>query len=382
MSQIVERVLPELTRSREYSEEHKAFWGESPPQGVLLATASLRKALMVWLSMNELDTFKMRDLSSQERVQRRKKSLQKMPDWLAEFFNEETWTDFIAEIAEDGVAESPQKFQKIIEKYIQNGDGEIKKGTVVNLGEYQGVPIFVLPTEGETGSNDPLVQSQQKVDWVIRNYPELGSLKIRIIASDTVGKMNSSQDDRLGKPRNHPEWPKEDKSLERPFLLYWLLTQFIGIELNAFDTWIATESAIVTNFDANWLTYLANLEIPDIVDEHQNALLVAEGDGEGNYQYSQQLTSLTVTISAARIRNGEIFPFAESGAGGIFQTGIDFSQPILPQISDAQLKTMFERVPEELQPLFFMFHCMGVPVVEAVQLFLHPSSQTEAASTV
>jgi hypothetical protein len=150
----------------------RAFWGDYPPLGVVIATGSIRKA---WMFARQLTQLR---------------------------FSEAVTV--------------PLELQAYLEANIGNANQSFK-GRVL-LGYLHGVPVFAETQDGETPANDdPAREAVNKVRHVYQKYQHLNIL---VISTDTVDKPDSSPEP-IGKPMYRPDYPQTDMFEDRD--QFWAL---------------------------------------------------------------------------------------------------------------------------------------------------------------
>lgn len=182
-------LLPQIgersTEAASLSKEDREFWQGKPPEEIILATGSVRKAYMMIYQLYGfvfVDNGNSGDLPS---------------------------------TAEGSLPtiEKPMDLQNYLERYIRNGDNHIPPGFKKLLGYYHGVPIYVENSAGETANNDPEEQAQRKAGVLVDKYKKEGR-DVVVISTDTSQQNFLEGVDRelyspelLGKPVNNPNYP-------------------------------------------------------------------------------------------------------------------------------------------------------------------------------
>lgn len=145
------------------SKEDLEFWNQKPPQEVILATGSIRKALM---------------------------------------FSYQLYGFQFPGLNEGEVSKEPFELETFFGKHIFNGNGALEEKTL--LGYLHGVSVYAQPSDGETSSNEPYPEAVNKVQALADDYADQDVL---IISTDTVDQPKGSQP--LGKPMNELGFPKK-----------------------------------------------------------------------------------------------------------------------------------------------------------------------------
>lgn len=330
--------------------EDLAFWHNNPPDCIVLATASLRKAYFVYLAMNDFN-------------------FQSKPEFLG---------DQLAWLEEASLSMHPLEFQRLIEANIRNGDGKLEQGNMLFLGFCHGVAVCVDPQNGETADNtDPTKQSENKI-LSLQEKPIYRDLDVIFVASDTVGLVD---DQSLGKPRNLPDFPKqdteesEDEYQERlkAFDIWFVLRYYthFGIE-ESFETWFAQYDHSLEVAKKATEEKLNKIEdSSQIHDVHINSLLMIRGDKQESVETTlnfildlrYQLKLITEVVGAAGL-----LIYLESGSGGLTQRKVFENYPLDDQelrglIIDQKLLDFLLSVSgEELKSYYLLIHLMGAPV--------------------
>lgn len=145
------------------------FWPNGNPEEIIIATGSTRKALMMSVVLNNVD----------------------LP------------------------FDHPMDYQEFAIKAIFNGDGSLKEKTF--LGEFHGVPVYAeSAAAGETAGNSPKSEAINKA-FFLSDAPQYEGRNVLIVSTDTVDFLDkdgngriSNGEEGLGKPMNHPDYPKEN----------------------------------------------------------------------------------------------------------------------------------------------------------------------------
>jgi hypothetical protein len=146
------------------------FWTEGNPEEIIIATGSTRKALMMSVVLNNID----------------------LP------------------------FDHPMDFQEFTVNTLFNGDGSLKEKTF--LGEFHGVPVYAeSAAAGETAGNSPKAEAINKA-FFLSDDPRYDGRNVLIVSTDTVDFLDkdgngniSNGEEGLGKPMNHPDYPKQNK---------------------------------------------------------------------------------------------------------------------------------------------------------------------------
>ncbi|MBP7875881.1 hypothetical protein KA012_02700 [Candidatus Woesebacteria bacterium] len=266
--------------------EDRRFWGELAPHAVVFASCSLRKALLKYVELHDYD------LSCLEHVP---------------FLQNQLPTD-VAELT------NPLEFQKRIEELIPNGDGTIQESILI--GDWHGVPVYMVPSDGETDVPDVMLQARNKVNAVKAKFP---GKRVLLYGSDTAGDVLYSEESggsvvHLSKPRNfrgalpsfengHLSVDRDDPDSEARFL-------------EEYKAWLYSE-------DARQLTHTLATYM----------LMLAE-DGETVVFEAELETKLQFDLTELRSALEHIIIFAESAGGGVAQQLINWIKNVLDQINE------------------------------------------------
>lgn len=157
------------------SQEDQEFWNNNPPEEIIIATGSIRKAIM---------------------------AIQLMQGFVFTYFDEKNPDK------SDKLMDEPLELQVYFDQNIHNGDGHLKVGEKILLGYYHGVPVHVENGNGESPNNDPIEQAEKKAVALARHYQTKGR-EVLIVSTDTVDRPDIS-DVPLGKPMNEADFPGRD----------------------------------------------------------------------------------------------------------------------------------------------------------------------------
>lgn len=274
-------------------EKDKQFWFNNPPEAVVVASASVRKALLVlWELLGS--SFQIPDFLSQLQIN----------------------------LPEDLWQLSMLDFQRAIEAHIANGDGLLKRP--IELAKVAGVPIYFVPQNGETDNNEnPVAESRAKIDDV-RTMDCFSGHDCIFVASDTVGEIENAQGrSRRGKPRKEPTFPvqREDMSDDEfaieldIFRMGYILEVYTNAEIDLGD-WMTQYSKQAQAAKKEFEKILINLDLSldPVTDRHINALVMQRG--EAWVQLTTEL-ELPIPIAAEILKTLEVY--SESGAGALIQ---------------------------------------------------------------
>lgn len=215
-------------REPEYSEpnflaEELDFWKGNPPKELIIATGSVRKALMAIYLMKGL-VFPLDEETALG----------------------EKYTHF---------TKTPLTLHSYLDKHIFNGDGQLRVKAF--LCHFKGVPVYAEPSDGETAHNEPLEQARNKAQSLAEKYK---GQNVWILSTDTTdypdknGNGERKKDSYLGKIMNHPEFPGFESPELSDFLQKYLddhypvgthLVHSNGLALTNADTG-ETEHLLVT----------------------------------------------------------------------------------------------------------------------------------------
>lgn len=376
------------------SPEELEYWSHNPPEAIVMATGSVRKAYFVWLAMHDFD-------------------FGQVPAFLV---NNE-WLKGV------NLDTDPLEFQQMIEANIRNGDGALSQGQALYLGEYHGVPVYVDPQNGETSANnDPSGESRRKIDSIV-SQPRYQQKDVIVIASDTVGLVDpEGENHALGKPVNHPDFESDSILSQKGEIRQ---TQMYQDRLKAFDIWYVLryytglgktnlfigQSNEEISFSEWYKRYDESLEsvkqaydlsdspqiisqnllgLEKIVDRHINHLLIKRGD-----KYHELETILNIPLDQAyqlwliaeTVGLEALIMYLESGGGGMTQRRIFSSMSGLADvelsnwIKDAKLLEVLKGIEDEkLRYFYLLLHTMGAPLW-AARMIDHFSAEQQAEKT-
>lgn len=286
---------------RVLSKTDQQFWQENNPTAIVFASSSLRKGILLAFALAGY---------SREAIQR-VPLLEELP------FDPKS-------------ASTPLEFQQLLEKHIPNGDGELKGS--VYVGEFRGIPVYMVPQQGETDKNDdPLIQSINKV---IDVQGSLAGKRVLIFGSDSTGLVNGEH---LGKPRYYSD-------------------RVGRFERGVRDVDFTNPEEVAQYCEA----YLLQFYSQDTTIVHNNAIFAAMY-GTDSLQSAYQETSLEQTIINVKQRLATLQVYLDAGGGGIFQQLVDWLDDIHSQLSDVVMREVIAQLPEEQQPWAVIAHIMGMP---------------------
>lgn len=169
------------------SKEDLEFWKGKPPKEIILATGSVRKAIMLFHLLYGLGFY---DNSQSSQLENGL-----LPE------NEPSPVEI----------NNPPELQEFFNQNIHNGDGHLAPGIKVQLGHFHGVPVYVENKSGETANNNPVEQAENKALTLARHYKEekeeYRGIDVIVISTDAVSQSSVS-DLPMGKPMNEPDFPK------------------------------------------------------------------------------------------------------------------------------------------------------------------------------
>lgn len=176
--------------------ELESVWKGEQPDRIVFATSSVRKAVIFSWAINNFSF----DFLSQTDLQIKGPGLEGLT--------------------------TPQEIQEYFNEYIYNGDMALTHP--VELGEFEGVPVWAFPQVGETESNeDPVAESVNKVTHF---GTEFGDEKVLIVSSDVVGTssafVNPEKIIKMGKPVNFKRQIEADTQAESEAPVWSSLDEF------------------------------------------------------------------------------------------------------------------------------------------------------------
>lgn len=283
------------------AEDHE-YWNGDNPRAIVVSTSSTRKGLLLALALSGYNRGSIRTVPL----------LEELP-------------------FDPSEANTPLELQQLIEEHIPNGNGELKESVLV--GEFRGVPVYMVPQQGETDRNDdPTFQSMNKVIDVHNN---IGNKEVIIFGSDSTGLINGVH---LGKPRYY--------------------SGKVGrFEHGALDVDFSNPSEVLEYCRA----YLEEFYLNDTKSVHNNAVVAVRVTKEGVRKTVVRETSLVQEIKGVAERLDELQIYLDAGGGGLFQLFVDWYGNILDEVSDIYMREAIAQLPEEQRPWAFICHIMGMP---------------------
>jgi hypothetical protein len=257
------------------------FWGnQGPPQEIIVATGSIRKALM---ALHLIYGLHFTRFDGGNRGNRPATSI-----------------------------DSPNELQNYFDENIFNGDGQLKKGQKVKLAYFHGVPIFVENGDGEGPGNEPIEQAEKKVVALAAKYIAQDK-DVMIISTDTVERISTSVEP-MGKPMNNPDYPKAE-------------------DFQSPDELEAARSDFLAKYKQNYYPPGTNIE-------NTNGVAVLR-TGRREEVDDQSLVPTLFSgeeILSAKVTPEDVFEIiADCGGGGVLQQLIEWSDELLGQFGgDAQ----------------------------------------------
>ncbi len=248
-------------KSRLTSEEF-SFWNTQPPEEIIIATGSYRKALLVAYESTGL---------------------------VRPAFNRDT-----GEVI--STAEGPLHFQNYLYTQVRNGNGSVKVKTMV--GYFKGVPIFIEPSEEGTDNNDAVEQAQLKILNLAKKY--LGK-NVLLIATDSVTLPDGIQSP-LGKPMNDEGFIEETFDARE----YFVQNYGLGRKIRQYNG----EAFLFTNEVAQ----------SQFEEGYTDAVLTAMQSW-----LSTLTVELTEDVYESILSQAAMIVSTDAAGGGLFQNAIRFS---------------------------------------------------------
>lgn len=282
--------------------DDREYWSGNNPQAIVFASSSIRKGMLLALALGGYNL----------------ESIRKLP--------------FLEELPFDPTdATTPLELQQLLEQHIPNGNGELKES--VYVGEFRGVPVYMVPQEGETDRNDdPKLQSTNKVFDVHAN---IGNKRVVIFGSDSTGLINGVH---LGKPRHYPG-------------------KVGRFERGGLDVDYSNPAEVLEYSRA----YLEEFYLHDTESVHNNALVAVRVGENGQERMVVRETSLMQQIRGVKERLDELQIYLDAGGGGLFQLFFEWYEDIMDQLSDILMREAIAQLPEEQQRWAVISHIMGMP---------------------
>jgi hypothetical protein len=291
------------------------FWGAKPPKEILIATGSMRKAIMLSVILNQVE----------------------FP------------------------FDHPMDCQDFLVKHIHNGNGSLRQKTF--LGFYEGVPVYAQSAAaGETASNDPRQEAINKAQWLANQLPYIGDEKdYLVVTTDTVdfpdkngnGRLDKGSEG-LGKPMNDPRYPQSNT---------WMtvdnkLLRHVGERVRQWK---------IKNFNKNYIkeNYQAGVELFHINSVALLEIMVKESPKliETWYVVIRKL------ITEDFIENVKVYP--DQGGGGATQQNQDWTSAesmlgTLDEETQGLLRSYFEEDPAFFKMLV-LFQIAGMPAMNILK---------------
>jgi hypothetical protein len=289
------------------------FWPENPPEEIVVATGSTRKAFMLSVVLNDL----------------------RVP------------------------LEHPMDYQDFIVHSVYNGDGSLKEKTL--LGEYHGVPVYAeSAAAGETAGNSPKAEALNKAFW-LSEQPQYKGKNVLIVSTDTVDFLDldgngslSAGEEGLGKPMNHPGYPKKNKLMSSKFGI----AKALGQRIFDWQVDIFNKKYIKENF------------LPDTFLVHTNAVALLEVLANGSDEVVRIWNAILQSTT-----DEEFFatyePVPDQGGGGASQQNQNWeSVEELFDSLDEETQDILRPIKEE-DPDFFkfllIFQISGMPAMNILE---------------
>lgn len=289
------------------------FWPDNPPEEIIIATGSTRKALMLSVVLNGIE----------------------IP------------------------LEHPMDYQDFIVNSVHNGDGSLGEKTF--LGEYNGVPVYAeSAAAGETAGNNPKAEAVNKAFW-LSEQPHYKGRNVLVVSTDTVDFLDvngdgevSAGEEGLGKPMNHPSYPKKNKLMGSKISVARALGQRIfDWQVEAFNKQYTRE-----NF------------IPETSLVHTNAIALLEVLASGSTNVVEVWSAILQSeIDDEFFANYE--PVPDQGGGGASQQNQNWESvdEVFASL-DIETQEILEPIKDE-DPNFFrfliIFQISGMPAMNILE---------------
>lgn len=252
-------------------QDHEQVWREEPPEKIIFATASVRKAVLFSWALHNFS------------------------------FDHIKESGFVINGPGLENVSTPEEIQEYFNTYIYNGDMALKEPVL--LGEFEGVPVWAYPQTDETEDNeDPVAESIHKVTKFGKLFE---GKKVLVIASDVVGTSSAfTQVDRIikmGKPVNFKKKFQEenvqtqwDPDSERSFITWYKEVIFaIGAQLGHV-------SGIAVLDTQDKILYTAQLELIQHITAqlHEHLEVYMDAGLGGAWQQIQHYFNDTISLLA------------------------------------------------------------------------------------
>lgn len=176
-----EFVIPSI-ENQELSKSDKEFWSNNSPDEIVLASGSVRKAVMLLYQLYEM---KYQLITFDSETGDRKVTNQNP---------------------------TPDEFYDHLCAHTTNGNGELKVKTLI--GFFHGVPVYVDPQDGETKDNHPGKQATNKVLSMTKLSKYQGK-DIIFIATDTVDGPAKHELRYYHLASQHPLFPRNEEAIKQ-----------------------------------------------------------------------------------------------------------------------------------------------------------------------
>ncbi|MBP7700735.1 hypothetical protein KA111_01575 [Candidatus Woesebacteria bacterium] len=299
--------IPDREEKQEITAKDIEFWSGEPPEEVIIATGSVRKALMMVAQMNDF-SFKVYDKAGN--------------------FLEIT---------------GPLELQRYFNDNIYNGNGSLKEKTF--LGYLYGLEFYAEPSNGETSSNeDPYQEAVNKVEDLYEIYK---GRKVLIVSTDTVDKPSSSKFP-LGKPENDFGFPQKEEFNHE----------------SGYDEELYLE-AVKKYLEAYKMIFYASSE--QII--HTNGVAVLNALNGEIVKISKRLIELHIDIDLDSLEEVQIYP--DMGGGGVTQQLVEWDDPeAVSSYFDPDLYDILPEEDDVAMRMALMCQISGAPyaIIEVLRL--------------
>ncbi len=305
--------------NRESTDDELAFWGFQPPDEVILATGSIRKALML---ISQIEDFSFKFIENGNEIE-------------------------ITEIEE---------LQRYFYENIQNGNGSLQQKTF--LGYLFGVELYAEPGPGETSSNDdPYQEAINKAqslyngwkdhdDWA--DHEGYKGKNILIVSTDTVDKPDAT-DVPLGKPGNEFDFPKQ----EDPQFNHGILFDQNGYD-KAKNEWLEA--------------YKERFYVVSEAIKHTNAVAILNALTGDFIDTGFNIIELNIKIDHEKLKG--LDPKSDEAGGGITQRLIKWED--MAEVMSYFGELTKSLLPEEVEKIKLALYCQitGSPyaIIELIRL--------------
>lgn len=225
---------------------------------------------------------------------------------------------------------TPLDIDTFLSTHFKNGDGFLRKPVYLGVLP-EGVPMIVCPTDGETDGNDfPVDEARRKSDDVKELFAQLGIPAI-FITTDAVQQIKYHAH-KLGKPRKHDYFPKNDDPHAVGIFLRWYIQEYY-----------------ISKSRENLPAFHVTGVIVSDEEEELTAEIIFPGEIEADIVSDES----------------RVWPSLDSGGGGVFQKVLAAKATDDPEFwfkqAPPEMQYYLQHFPLEKQGILVMMHILGWP---------------------